>query len=58
MSTNKKELTQEQYQIIFDALNMSKAFAVYGDGREEHQQKIAEVEEILNLEYTRRFIPF
>lgn len=56
--TKKKELTREQYQIIFDALNMSKAFAVYGDGREEHRQKVTEVEETLNSEYVEKFIPF
>ncbi len=54
----RKKLTQEQYQIIFDALAMSKAFAVYGEGREEHRQKVAEVEEILNLDFLCEFVPF
>jgi hypothetical protein len=34
------DLTEEDMDIIEDALEQSKAFKVYGDGREEHQKKI------------------
>ena len=37
------KLTDEELGLIEDALEISKAFKVYGDGREEHQTKIDKV---------------
>lgn len=34
------DLTDKELGIIEDALETSKAFKVYGDGREEHQKQI------------------
>lgn len=32
------KLSNEAYELIADAIEMSKSFKVYGDGREEHQK--------------------
>lgn len=52
------ELTEDQWQKVFDALQMSSAFAVYGEGREEHQAAIREIVDVLNAEWVKENVPF
>ena len=39
----KLELTSKELEVIEEALEMSKAFKVYGDGREKHQKEIDKI---------------
>lgn len=45
------KLTENDLDIIEDALEMSAAFKVYGDGREEHQKTIKKLIRKLYTEF-------
>lgn len=47
------KLTEKELGIIEDALEISKAFKVYGDGREAHQKEIDKVIKKLYSEFYR-----
>lgn len=42
-------MTKEQLEIVIKALEMYKAFAVYGEGRDKHQAAVQEVIEVLQI---------
>lgn len=58
VNTMKVNLSNEQWKMVEEALNMSEAFAVYGDGRDEHKAKIKEIKDAIVLEWTRENVPF